>query len=501
MTSPSTTLKSDSERLGLRARQSVLWNTGMSLVTNVGQFGLMLVLVRILTPAMYGQFGLLMAVMGALFVFSAQGAIDFAVQTRDEEEIPISEILFFSVGMSVVLCVVANIVAVFMRRIPEYSDISELLHLMSLTFLLHPPRAYRVAMLQRNLDWRRIRCLHLVGFITSAAFAIGFAYGGAGVYALIVSSFLVPIPYIVDLFWKTRWRVQWKWDFTRFEPALRFGINRLLSNMLSSGRRLLESTFMVQMLGFTAFGVYGRSVSLSNILCGRLTGLTLEAVYPAITKIETESDRFRRVSALLLRSCVWGVCPLAFLSALLADPMVKLLLGNNWLGVIPILPWTFAAACAGSIAQTLYRLLLGHDQQRHCLYLDMLTFAGIVCALALLLPNGVINYLQGVIAIQAISVIFSLHWLIRRGGIASEALTTIFVGPVVPLAAAWIAFDLSRGVVLEGALPLFAQMTLQAVCFMSVYVFSMRVLFARQLSELVPYMPLERPVRRLLSLG
>jgi O-antigen/teichoic acid export membrane protein len=277
----------DSGNLGARARQSVLWNTGMNLVTNVGQFGLMLVLVRLLAPEIYGQFGLLTAVMGFLFVFSAQGTIDYTVQGRSDDDIPISEIFIFALSTSIALCLLANLVAAVMRYLPKYSAIAGLLHVMSFTFLLHPARALRVAMLQRALDWRRIRILHLSGFAVSAIFSITLAYAGAGIYALIISSFLVPLPYIIDLLWVSRWRPTWEWNSIRFRPALAFGMNRLLSNILAAARRLVESTVIVQLLGFAAFGAYGRAVGLSDVLCARLAGQTLEALYPAITKIET----------------------------------------------------------------------------------------------------------------------------------------------------------------------------------------------------------------------
>ena len=84
----------------------------MSLLTSVGQFGLMLVLVRLLEPEIYGQFGLLMSVVGFLFVFSAQGAIDYAIQVRNERDIPTSEIFIFAIVTASVLFLVANAVAV-----------------------------------------------------------------------------------------------------------------------------------------------------------------------------------------------------------------------------------------------------------------------------------------------------------------------------------------------------------------------------------------------------
>jgi len=488
------------ESLGERARQSVLWNTGLSLLLSLGQLGLMLVLVRLLEPEIYGQYGLLMAVMGFLFVFSAQGVVDYAIQVRNEQDIPTPEIFIFAIGMAFVLFLAGNLVAFCVSFLPKYSDISGLLHLMSFTFFLHPARALRVSMLQRALDWKRIRVLHLVGFLVSAVVSISLAYLGAGIFALIASNFLVPLPYIIDLHFIARWRPRWMWSFEQFKPALFFGLNRQLSEILAAGRRLLESTFIVQVLGFAAFGIYGRAVSLSDILCARITGQALDALYPAITKIETESDRYRRVSALVLRSCVWIVCPLCTLLALLADPAVRILLGDGWLLVIPILPWVLAMACAGAVLRTLYRLLLGHGQQRHCLYLDAIVLAGTFTGLVILLPQGLTGYIQAITVVQLLGIVVSSYWLIERRGITAASLLNLFFAPILPICAAW-AVALQLGASLDGHLSSYAIVPLQATLFLCTYVLLVRVLFVRQLLEIAPYLPFGRPMRRLLILG
>jgi O-antigen/teichoic acid export membrane protein len=56
--------------LGQRARQAVYWNTGFNLFRDLLQFAVMLVLVRILSPDAYGQFGLVTSIIGFISVFA-----------------------------------------------------------------------------------------------------------------------------------------------------------------------------------------------------------------------------------------------------------------------------------------------------------------------------------------------------------------------------------------------------------------------------------------------
>ncbi|MCG6885825.1 MAG: oligosaccharide flippase family protein, partial [Proteobacteria bacterium] len=69
----------------------------MSAILDVIQFSVMLVLVRILTPADYGAYGLIMAVMGFAFVFSSQSFVDYLLQIRGDTGVDYS--LYFTLSL------------------------------------------------------------------------------------------------------------------------------------------------------------------------------------------------------------------------------------------------------------------------------------------------------------------------------------------------------------------------------------------------------------------
>ena len=85
--------------LAHRTRLAILWNTGIVTLISVGQFGVMLVLVRLLSPEVYGQYGLLMAVVGFLYVLSAQNFVDYTLQVRLETDVYYQDIFTTSVGI------------------------------------------------------------------------------------------------------------------------------------------------------------------------------------------------------------------------------------------------------------------------------------------------------------------------------------------------------------------------------------------------------------------
>ena len=83
---------------------------------------------------------------------------------------------------------IANGIALVAREIPTYAEAAPLVHAMSFLFLLKWPHEIRARMLERALDWRRLRLLQAAGLLAVALTSILMALAGAGAYALAVVS-------------------------------------------------------------------------------------------------------------------------------------------------------------------------------------------------------------------------------------------------------------------------------------------------------------------------
>ena len=355
-------------------------------------------------------------------------------------------------------------------------------------------------MLERAFDWRRLRLLHALGVLASAGVSILMALAGAGVYALLVPRLLVTAPFIYDLLVHQHWRPDWRWDRRRYAPAFRFGMALTPAGLTLALRPLLEQTLIVHAIGYAGAGFLTRAVGLASMFCLGPAGELLAAIYPVITRLEPGTERYRRMSALLLRVIVWTTVPVAALFALLAEPAVALIYGAKWLAVVPLLPWAMLAGALGALHLTLHRLLLAHSQVRACLIGDVLWLLGIAASLALLLPSGLAAYMGGLCGIQTLVILFVIERLRRAGGLNLAGLA-LAVGPAV------IAIVLAVAVTWEGfmALGLSKDTTAGAGLFglvtFAVYVVGLRLFFARQMDEMLIYLPGLTLARRFLMLA
>ena len=495
-------VKRDSPRLrgtDLRAiaQSAVIWNTGFNLFRDLLQFVVMLVLVRLLDARAYGQFSLVTSIVGFISIFSFNNFIAYTLQVETEDETHYQEHFTAGAVLQIGMFLLTNFIAVCLRWIPAYSSTTPLLHVMSVTFLLEWPCELRRKMIERAFDWRRLRLVHAIGLSINAALAIILGWMGAGVYALLVPGMAVTWPFIYDLFVSAHWRPNWSWSWEKYKRAWNFGLTRIGSGLTLYGKQLLESGALAAVLGFSSLGILTRSIGLAQMFCQKFASQLMYAIYPILARSGAGSGA--HIGSLIFRLVAWTVVPIAVCFAVLAGPVVGTVYGKKWLAVVPLLPWAMAWGVGASLSHAGYMLLLARQQQRRCLFADALFLCGTGVALALALPFGTRAYLMASAILQFLVLLMMVQWLFQLEALTSSGLVSAFLPTITAsFLAAVAAVAMLR--FLNLAPSTFVTAAGWGIIFALSYLLSLRLIFVRELSDLISYFPARKQMNRLFLL-
>ncbi len=456
----------------------------------------MLILVRMVAPEAYGQFGLVTSLIGFLHVFSFEPFITYTIQVRRDDEVHYQEHFTAGAIFQIGLFVCTHLTAYTLRHVDSYAAVVPVLQVMSVVWLLDWPSTLRIKMLERDLDWRRLRLLHALGLCSAAIVAIVLAWAGAGLYALCLPGLLKRVVFLTDLFVFCRWRPTWAWDASRYVPAWRFGLSRVASTLCVSGRKLLESASYVYIADFIGFAVFGRAIGLAHLVCGKFSLLVMQALYPVLTKIEPGSDAYRETSRKAIQSVTCVVLPLGSICALLATPVVRLLYGDRWLQVIPLIPWAAAADVIAALTRSAYMLSLAAHHKQRCLIADAGVLLGTGLALIVLLPQSAQAYLAGLCVIQLYTLFFLWQGLCTTRSEAFAFLFRMLAQPIIALLCAWALCEAVRHLFGASREQLPTAMV-YAIGFGITYMAALRIWFTAQFHELVRHLPGQRHINRL----
>jgi O-antigen/teichoic acid export membrane protein len=480
-----------------RAKHAVVWNALFNVFRDVLALAVMLVLVRLLEPEQYGEFAMVTAIVGLISVFAHQNFIAHTLQVRDENSVHYQDHFTAGGPIQLAMFLVTNLVAVGLQYSDSYAGISIPLHVMSIGFLLEWPCELRRKMLERTLDWKRLRLLHAIGLVASSTLAITMGLLGAGVYALLIPGLMVTVPFIVDLFFIHSWRPTWEWNRERYMPALRFGVSRLASGVVGRSRRLTESAVIVYILGFTSAGLFDRALSLGVMFSHRIAAQIVYTLYPVLTKLEPGTKDYRRAAGMLLRGVSWFAVPVTVVLAVLAAPIVNVVYGHRWDGVISLVPAAMVLGGVATILHVVYMLLLAHNEERRCVSADVLELVGTVGMLVWLLPMGLLTYLLGLLLVRILALSYGTFWLLSCKGIERIELSSAFFPAIM---ASGFAYSICECVlaVVGRSVDNAAEVIVYGVVFLVLYLIVIRIFFAKPLFELVNYLPASVLIGRFL---
>ncbi|MFC1630630.1 oligosaccharide flippase family protein [Pseudomonadota bacterium] len=416
----------------------VTWGVGLGFAHKVSSILLTLILVRLLSPEIYGQYGLVAAVLMFALAFSMQRFMEHSFHSASGSEDSYKYHLGFGILLHVGIFTVFNI-ACFVLNLPEnYDAVRFYLHIGSFSILLNIPRIYYSTHLRRTLDWRRQRILHLISFLLSAVVAIGMALSGFGVLALLAQNLLVPVPYIVDLVWRRPDMLECKLKFSYYKGAFKFGIVRSGSAFVVLGQKLIEASAFTAIVGFSLFGIYGRAIGLGTLGAAWLADQIHNLVYPILAKVPRHSPQARSATGLVLRLAAWSSIPMAIALTLSSDAAVALLYGQKWDEVSPLLPATLALAVITTITTGLRLVLLTNYGPARVLFVDIALIVVCITGLYFALDQSVLFYCWFLVFGGTIVLAIVMLILILEKILAIDELMLVFLPMFISAGIAFI---------------------------------------------------------------
>src|SRR5262249_35054327 len=155
MSAPATPPAPAPMSLGATARASLLWGGGFTLLRDVAQFAVMLVLVRLLTPADYGTAALVQSILAVISVASLNTFSAPTLQFGDRDKSVWRAHVAAAAVLNVALAAVVVLLAFGLSFEPHYADAALPLATLAVVFLIEIPGTLRHRMLEATHNWQR----------------------------------------------------------------------------------------------------------------------------------------------------------------------------------------------------------------------------------------------------------------------------------------------------------------------------------------------------------
>ena len=483
----------------------MIWGVAFNLGRAVVQFVSMLFLVRLLTPQIYGQFALAQAIQLFLAVVSFKTIAPFALQARDPSQFDWNTHFSAGVTLNAVIMTVTLLIAggIYTLGGEQLQTVAFVLAIMSFGFPIEVMSTHYFTWLQAHHLWQRMRTLLFFGAVLASLAAVFLAAAGGGILALAVGNFLFVLPLIADYFirkpFPLRFRPAW---FREYGEGRKYGLNRIAAGSLHTGSALAEHSVLSGVFGFSTLGIYTRAIGLAQITSGRIGPVVTQALYPVLTRAEPSSEQFRRFSGILFQGALWTTAPAAVFLGLEASNIVRVLYGEQWSDVVPLMGAAAALLALRGLHLTMNQIMLANLQQRDCLRLDLVTAVTMLTVIITAVAFGPLIYLTA-LGVHAALVLTGTVWVASHGGaiwgrVAAGRMMACGGALLMASSAAFaMPLDLGR----SGAIiALIAEIAARGAVFSIVYVAGLRLLAPRSFSSLLDVLPLPKRVSNFIRI-
>jgi O-antigen/teichoic acid export membrane protein len=474
--------------LGNSARKALVLSGSATLFQDVAQFCVMLVLVRLLTPADYGTVALAQAIVAFASALSYQSFAVHTVQFRDPSQIDWQAQFTAAVGINAVVSALTLLVAAGLFITEVYEAAAMPLAALTLTFLVEVWSVIRYRMLETAHDWLRLRILTLSGVLLGLFAGLAIALMGGGLWALVVQPLLAQVPLAIDVVCGARFRPDWSWNWRHWQATFRFGVERIGATLLFRARALNENVLMSGVYNLAALGIFTRAIGLSILFAGRIGLLATMSLHPVLTRVAPKSEHFQRLAGLVLRGIVWTTIPAVAFLCLAAHDIVALLYGSQWTSVIEFIPLASVWIALTGIVTSIANLLVANQNSRAGMCLEAVSAASSIVLAIVLIPHGALAYLAGLSVHALIVSVAAVHHLLRCKAARRQDVVASFVPTIIASTIGLLAAMAVRSMMGVSS-HMVIRLAIDAAVLAAAYLLVLRVLYPERLSELLVVAP------------
>jgi len=317
---------------------------------------------QILSPGLYGEFNLAVAIYGVSDLLTNPSVFTYFVRTPSASPRALNSAWTFSLVRGVLLTAIFWVLAAPLAALFDGGEgVELLLKILSTTFLIAAIRNPWVVSVYHNLDYRKMALIESVGVFAGNVLAIGLLVLTESPAALAAGVIFNQIFGCAMTWWyaseRPKFQLDWKelvtiWTFARF---------LLINNVVIFLLLQLDDVFVAKVAGLELLGIYSLAFKVANDSVLFLISTLRQVLLPAFVKLVEDPIAFSKASlravgtlsavSWVLASATFAIAPELML-IIAPDPEWR---GAEWV-LMALMPFVFVRAINGIYGSMLLAL-------------------------------------------------------------------------------------------------------------------------------------------------
>jgi len=293
-----------------------------------------IILARLLGPDAFGQVALLTVFANLSLTFIESGLNTALVQSREADDRDYSTVFYITLGLSLVIIVLWQLLAPAMAAFYDSPEMVAPLRFYAFSLILSAFNSIQTARMQREMRFKEMMYCNLSATVVSGAVGIALAFLGFGLWSLVIYFFAQIAMSSIAMLFVLRWLPRSRFSMDSAKRLYGFGIKMLAAGIITTLYNDIRPLIIGKRFSTAALGYYERGQRFSSTISLNLNAAVNSVMFPVLSRAQDDKDQFSVILSKIKNLGSFIIFPAMLGMAAVAEPMVQLLLGAEWLPCI-----------------------------------------------------------------------------------------------------------------------------------------------------------------------
>ncbi|MBF9253849.1 lipopolysaccharide biosynthesis protein [Pontibacter sp. 172403-2] len=381
----------------------LFWTFSQRFSVQLINFGVSIIMARVLLPADYGLIGMLSVFMAIGSSLMDSGLSSSLIRTPNADQKDYSTVFFINIIGSIFIYVILFFSAPFIASFYDQEILTPIIRIYTISFIISAFVGVQSTRLTKEMDFKTQMKIQIPSVIGGGILGVILAYLDYGVWSLVWMNLFQSFLSAVQHWIYSGWRPNFLFDKERFKYHFSFGYKLTLSGLLDTIYNNIYNLIIGKFFPVAYLGYYTRAKSLQQLPVQNISTALNKVTYPMFSSIQHENEKLKMAYKKLMQQVLFWIAPTMILLGVIAEPLIRFLLTEKW---VPAVPY-FQTLCAAGILYPLnsYNLNILKVKGRSELFLklEIIKKAFITVGIIVAIPFGIYGllYLQVIISFVA----------------------------------------------------------------------------------------------------
>lgn len=327
----------EKENLKSKIFTALFWVFGERILAQLVSVAVSIILARLLSPEDYGVVAIVMVFITFANVFVTSGFGSALIQKKDADSIDFSSVFYINILISFGIYGILFFSAPYIAKFFNMDILSPALRILGIRIIVAAINSIQRAYVSRHMLFKRFFLSTLLGTLVSGMVGIILAYNGYGVWALVVQYLTNTCIDTTVLWFTVKWRPVLCCSWERVKTFVTFGWRLLISGLIDSGYSQIRSLLIGKIYSSSDLAYYNQGDKYPQLIVVNINSSISSVLFPAMANCQDDKKRVKNMTRAAVQVSSFVMWPLMLGLAVIASPLIRLLLTDKWMPCVPYL--------------------------------------------------------------------------------------------------------------------------------------------------------------------